>query len=320
MHPRPLVPMTGLAGLGLVALGALGVGCSAPQAHDPDGVEEPQVEAPPPPPQAEPRVWDNEPTYRLGWPVRVRVGLLNTGEALVNVPRGEFYGVTIRARRGETEVSCESLDFEAARGGLLPLASGSSTHRTLALDRQCDLSQPGAYVVELTLQVPPYEASDLTGAQPAVSVSFQVQEPAQPLVARLVAAETFESGQPITGTVRLTNYGAEPIRLAPAARLLVSLRAESNGETVPCEPPTRGRGPTRPVELAQGQSLEVPVVLSERCQLNIAGRYVVTPQVEVPAAGARTFEGTLDAAPLEIEVVQAEEGAPPPSEPSPEAE
>ena len=80
-------------------LALLGIGCSGASRTEAEG---PPTEPPPPPPpqpQAEPRVWDNEPSYSMGWPITVRVGILNTGETVVNVPDGESFGVTMRARR-----------------------------------------------------------------------------------------------------------------------------------------------------------------------------------------------------------------------------
>jgi hypothetical protein len=58
--------------------------------------------------------------------------------------------------------------------------------------------------------------------------------------------------------------------------------------------------------LAPGESREVSVTLSERCQITIGGQYTVTPRVEIPASGRRSFSGTLEAAPLEFEVIAPE--------------
>jgi len=283
--------------------------CSGAQDSEPVVAPDPP---PPPPavPQSEPRVWDNLASYRIGWPIQIRAGVLNTGEAVVNVPSGEFFGVAFRARRGEEEVECDDIQAGSARGGLFPLAGGSAAYRHLFVDRQCRITHPGTYIVEVRVTVPAYEGSDVEGEQPPVSITFEVPQPEQPLAARMVAAESYTLGAPMTATVHITNYGADAVRLAAASRIQVYLSAESNGETVPCEEPGRGRG-GRHGDLAQGEAREIPVVLSERCQLALAGRYTITPRIEVPRAGARSFEGTLEAAPLEIEVVAPDE--PPPT-------
>ncbi len=289
---------------------ALVLGCSGSQTTEtPPPVEEPPP--PPPEPQAEPRVWENQESYTVGWPIPVKVGVLNTGEVVVNAPEGEHLGVKLRARRGEEEVTCRAIPQGTPRGGLFPLANGSSSTRYVGVDELCDMTTTGEYVVEVTVEVPTVEGSDVQGALDPVSFTTTLTAPEQPLVARMTApsSEPFVAGTPVEATVRVTNFGADPVRVAAASRLQVTLTAESGGETVPCEPPARSRGTGRG-NLAQGEARELTVDLAGRCQMTIPGTYVITPQVVVPRAGATSFSGTLNAAPLEIEIVAGEEPAP----------
>jgi hypothetical protein len=85
--------------LGVVLIsGAVVVGCGAAQ-EEPTVETEAQTPPPPPSPRAEPRIWDNRPAYDLGWPIAVKVGVINVGEVVVNVPNGKAFGVKVRARR-----------------------------------------------------------------------------------------------------------------------------------------------------------------------------------------------------------------------------
>ncbi len=71
------------------------VGCGAAQ-DEPTVVVEPP---PPPQPQAEPRVWDSQSSYDLGFPIAIKIGIVNTGETIVNAPSGDTFGIKMRARR-----------------------------------------------------------------------------------------------------------------------------------------------------------------------------------------------------------------------------
>lgn len=335
--------------LWFVALGLAGAwwaGCGGSQ-------EQPVAqtdEAPPPPPSPRvmPRVWDAESSYQIGWPIRIRAGVLNTGEVIVNAPRGESFGVTPQAWRVEQvevapepapaaadagaqpaadggpaaadaaaaaprmeerreAVECEPLPPEPPRGGLEPLASSSSAYRRIALDELCRFERPGRYRVELVVDVPAAEGGDVSGPQAPVRFDFDLTLPEPPLVARAtLPADHFEAGQPITATVRLTNYGQAPVKIATASQLQVLLRAQSAGEEVPCSEPARGRA-GRATDLAPGAHLETSVNVAERCQATLPGAYTITPQVVVPAAGRGTFTGTIEAAPVTFEL-----SAPPP--------
>ena len=85
---------------------------------------------------------------------------------------------------------------------------------------------------------------------------------------------------------------------------MVHLSAESNGETVPCSDPRRGRGGRG--RLATGESQERTINLADRCQLTLPGIYTITPRIELPRAGARSVSGSFEAAPFTIEIVAAE--------------
>jgi hypothetical protein len=307
------------------------------------------VETPAPPqPRVLPRVWDAEDSYQVGWPIRIRVGVLNTGEAIVNAPQGETFGVSVQAWRVEQvevaptpppaaadggpqaadggaqpaadggaqpaadagaprleerreAIECEALAAEAPRGGVEPLATTSSAYRRITLDELCAFERPGRYRVELVVEVPTAEGADVSGAQEPVRLDLDLTLPDPPMVARAsIAEDHYEVGQPISATVRLTNFGPTAVRMAVASLLQVQLRAMSAGEEVPCSEPPRGRG--RSADLAPGQSLETTVAISERCQLTLPGAYTITPQVVVPAAGPRTFTGTIAAAPIAFEL------------------
>ena len=350
----------------LLTSGTLVLGCGASQ-------EEPVVapEPPPPPPpepEAAPRVWDAESSYRLGWPIDIRVGLLNVGEVVLNAPEGRTFGVDLRARRvvnqaaaaapveeaaaegepaeeeaaedepaegeaaedepaeGEAaedeptaepqetyvEVECQSAEGDPTASSLIPLASQSNTYREASLDQLCSFTQPGRYLVELTVDVPEIEGGDVTGEQEPVTLEFELTMPDPPLVARTeLGAETFTVGEPIEATVRITNYGEEPQRMAGSRQMQIHLGAESQGEAVPCSEPGRSRF-SRPLELAQGDDTELTVNLAERCQLTLPGAYAVTARVEVPRSGRNAFNGELEAPPVELEIVAPERGAPAP--------
>ena len=282
------------------------VGCGAARPGAVEVAAEPEPEPPPPPPEVEPQVWDHAASYRLGWPVRFRAGVVNSGTPVVSVARGELLGVRLTVRRGTEEIACRDLEPELRRGGLLPLATGSSTVRTVALDELCPLDEPGTYSVAVVVELPPIEGGDVSGPQSPVTFAFEVPAPEDPLVGRLVASGPFEVGAPISGTVRLRNHGTEPLRVASASRIAVHLEATSEGETVPCDPPGRGAG-SAVATIAPGETLEVPVDLSGRCQLTISGTYSVSARVELPRGGARVFTGSVEAAPALFEVVEPEE-------------
>lgn len=330
----------------LAPFGMLWIGCGGAQESDTTPTTDEGEEASSPPPRAEPQVWDAESSYQIGWPIDLRVGIVNTGQTVVKAPPGASYGVKIKARRADIQppaapeaeeggeagdagaeaagdggaeaaaepqaepIECDSIPRAMPSSDLLPLATASNTNRMVHLDRLCNFTRPGRYFVELIVDVPPEEGSSVANELEPVTIEFEVTMPDPPLVARLsVAEESYEVGQPVEATLRVTNYGEEPVRFAGAGQLKVMLRAEANGETVPCTEPGRGRG--RPGNLAPGESRETAVVLSERCQLSTAGTYTITTQVEVPSAGRRSFAGTLDAAPVTVELLP---GAEPESE------
>lgn len=341
----------------IAIIGATWLGCGGSQ----EPVAEPEPPPPPPQPTAEPRVWDNESSYQVGWPITVRTGVFNVGDTVVNAPRGEFFGVNVQAWRieqvevapepqpapaqgeaqqggaqqGEAQqggspqgegtsepaapaeppaprieerreaIDCESVRSESPRGGVFPLATSSSTNRRIHVDQLCNLDRPGRYAIELVVDVPATEGSDVSGPQTAVPFQFELTLPDPPLVARAdVGQELFETGDPIDMTVRVTNYGAEPVRIAGAEQLQIQLSAESNGESVPCSEPERGRG--RGGNLPPGDRRETTVNLVERCQLTLPGRYAVTAQVVVPASGTRSFSGTLEAPAVSLEIAAPE--------------
>jgi hypothetical protein len=299
----------------------------------------------------------------MGWPITVRVGILNTGETVVNVPDGESFGVTMRARRVDQQavaapeaapeaapaaapasaeggeaaapasgegagapaaeggappaveaapppppapppIECEAIPAGSPQDGVAPLATGSSAYRSIQIDRQCPLNEAGRYLIEVTVEVPEVEGGDIHGALAPVTLPIEITLPDPPVVARVEAQSSYTLGQPFEVTARVTNYGAEPVWIISSRGMLVRLRAESDSEAVPCTDPRRGRGARG--RLAPGASQEVTVNLAERCQLALPGRYTITPQIELPRAGANAFTGTLDAAPFVIEVVSNE--------------
>ena len=355
--------------------GFLFIGCGATR-NEP--VAAPVEEPPPPPPQpqAEPRIWENEPSYTIGWPINVRMGILNTGETVVNAPNGESYGIALRARRADatpvapeptesgeatppaeaappTEgvetpvpaegaegsgapanpeaaeatptveqpaeetpaeappappeipmIDCDSIPASSPEGGLFPLATGSSAYRRVDIARQCPLNEPGRYLVEITLEIPEVEGGDVSGVQTPVTLSVEITLPDPPVSARVAAQDTYTLGQPIEVTVSFTNFGEERINVITNRGMMVHLAAESNGESVPCSDPRRGRGGRG--RLATGESQERTVDLADRCQLTIPGTYTITPRVELPRAGARSVNGTFEVAPFTFEIVAAE--------------
>lgn len=342
------------------------LGCGASQ-------DEPTIEpepAPPPPPEPnpEPRVWDAEPRYRVGWPIEVRVGIINAGEPVVNAPAGDSYGVRLRARRlleaepvpvpdvseseeaesapapeaseeassdegGETaaaeeqqgeeaepaappppqfeDIDCEALPSNPTASGLIPLATSSNTYRRLDVSQLCPLTTEGRYYIEMVLEVPTIEGGDVAGTLDPVTIEFDLEIPDPPVVARIHAEPTYTVGDSIEATLRITNFGEETLRIAGSRGIQVELRAESNGEAVPCSEAGRARA-TRPQQLATGESIETTINLVERCQLTLAGRYTITPTAVVGRAGRGSFTGRLEAAPIEVELIP-DQSAPAPA-------
>ena len=345
-----MVPMRwslfGSAGL-VVLAGALWIGCSGSQD---DAVQQPTPEPPPPTPTAQPRVWDAESSYRVGWPITIRAGIINVGETVVNAPRGEYFGLSVNAWRVEQvevpaepaapaaadagaagdggaaqadggpaapaeprmeerreALDCDSVGAETPHGGVFPLATSSSTNRTFHIDRLCNLDRPGRYVLEVVVDVPTIEGADVSGPQAPVNVEFELTLPDPPVVARLdLEQESYELGSPLSASVRVTNFGAEPLRISNASHLRVELSAQARGEAVPCAEAPTPRGRPSAGNLPPGDHRDTTVNIGERCQLTIPGSYTITPRVVVPAAGRGTFSGTLEAAPLHVEIVQPE--------------
>jgi len=280
----------------------------------------------------------------VGWPIVVRVGLYNTGDPVAHVPAGESYGISLRARRSDLTppppaepapvaedapaaegtptgegaaplaetpaalevpvIPCESVSPGEASGGLFPLATGSNAYRTISIDRLCPLTEPGRYLIEVVVEVPEVEGADVHGNLAPVTVPLEITVPDPPIVARMDVASAVVSGQPIEATVRVTNYGSTPVWMITDRGVLVRLHAESNGETVPCTDPGRGRGARG--RLAAGESRTTTVNLASRCQLNLPGTYTITPTIELPRAGAQAITGTFEAAPVTIEISEGE--------------
>jgi len=255
-------------------------------------------------------VWDNQPTYTVGWPITVLAGVLNTGTVAANLPPAEFFAMALRVREGEEVIDCAPPPRPEQEVSVSPVPPGTQVTRELNIDELCLIGTPGEYTVELTVTLPEVEGANVTGEQPVITFPLELTLPDPPLVARVTSAMSYVRGEPAEAVVRVTNFGESPVRIAHENLLRISLEGEHDGEPFSCEPrPRQRRRWARPLQ--QGQSREFTINLAQICPLTTEGSYLLTPRIEVPRSGRGSFAGTLDAASFAVEIT-----APPPTEAS----
>jgi hypothetical protein len=246
-------------------------------------------------------VWENQPTYTVGWPITVLAGVLNTGTVAANLPAAEHFTMELRVREGEEVIDCAPPPQPEQEGSMRPLAPGNQATRELHIDELCLIGTPGEYTVELTVTLPEVAGASITGAQPVVSFPLELTLPDPPLVARVTASVSYVRGEEAEAMVRVTHFGEAPVRIAHENLLRISLEGEHGGEPFTCQPrPRQRRRWARPLQ--QGQSREFTIDLAEICPLEEEGSYLLTPRIEVPRSGRGSFAGTLDAASFAVEI------------------